>query len=219
VLIDVGAFSALRQVFLRAARTLRSASTPTLEDFMVSLVQLWLPILLSAVFVFFASSILNMVLKFWHTPDYHGFSNEDEVGAAIRKGNPAPGMYALPYCTPDAMKKPEMQEKFKTGPLGMVALRQAGSMNMGASLGQWFVFCLLVSILCALLAAHTIDAGAVQTHVFKVLLLVAFMGYTVGSLPNAIWWGHPWVVTIKHAVDGLIYALITAATFACFWPA
>ena len=52
---------------------------------MVTLAQLWLPILLSSVFVFFASSILHMVLKFWHMPDYSGFSNEDEVAEKVRE--------------------------------------------------------------------------------------------------------------------------------------
>ena len=80
---------------------------------MVTLAQLWLPILLSSVLVFFASSILHMVLKFWHMPDCSGFSNEDEVGAAMRKGNPSAGMYMIPYCKPEAMKEPQTQEKFK----------------------------------------------------------------------------------------------------------
>ena len=186
---------------------------------MISLVQLWLPIVLSAVLVFFASSVLNMILKFWHTPDYHGFSNEDEIGAAIRKGNPAPGMYALPYCTPDAMKKPETQEKFKRGPVGMVALRQAGSMNIGASLGQWFGFCLLTSVACALLGVHVLSAGAPFAHVFHVIGLAAVLGYAFGPIPNAIWWAHPWGVALKHIIDGVIYALITAAVLAWLWPA
>ncbi|MGH8398737.1 MAG: hypothetical protein ACRETA_10910, partial [Gammaproteobacteria bacterium] len=64
---------------------------------MISLAHLWLPILLSAVGVFIASSIVHIALKFWHMPDYHGFTNEDEVGTAIRKGNPVPGMYMMPY--------------------------------------------------------------------------------------------------------------------------
>ena len=63
---------------------------------MVSLLQLWLPILLGAVGAFIASSILHMVLQAWHRPDYHELSNEDEVRAAIRKGKPATGMYLLP---------------------------------------------------------------------------------------------------------------------------
>lgn len=188
---------------------------------MVSLMQLWLPILLSTVFVFFASALLNMLLRFWHAPDYRAFSNEAEVSAAIRKGNADPGMYMLPYCTPETMKKPETQEMFKTGPVGMVALRRPGSMNMGASLGQWFVFCLLVSLVCGLLVMH-IFAPAPTTpfaHIFHVVGLAALLGYAFGPIPNAIWWGHPWTVTIKHMIDGLIYALITGATFAWLWPA
>ena len=186
---------------------------------MISLVQLWLPMLLSAVFVFFASSILNMILRFWHASDYRGFSNEDEVGAAIRKGNPAPGLYMLPYCTPDAMKKPETQEKFKRGPVGMLALRQPGAMNMGANLGQWFGFCVLVSLFCALLSVHVLPVGAPFKHVFHLIGLAAGLGYAFGSIPNVIWWGHPWGGAIKHVIDGVIYALITAATFAWLWPA
>ena len=46
--------------------------------------QLWLPILLSAVFVFIASALINMLLKFWHSPDYRGFANEDEIAGEQR---------------------------------------------------------------------------------------------------------------------------------------
>lgn len=185
---------------------------------MVSFVQLWLPILLSAVFVFFASSVLHMVLKFWHMPDCRGFSNEDEIGAAIRKGNASVGMYMLPHCSPEAMKKPETQEKFKQGPVGMVFLRQNGPINMAIYLGQWFLFCVLVSVFCAYLVAQVLTPNTPSLQVFCVVGTAAFMAYAVGTLPNAIWWGHPWRSTIKHAIDGLIYALITAASFGWLWP-
>ena len=74
---------------------------------MVSLTHLWLPILLSGIFVFIASSIVHMAFQFWHNPDYRGLPNESEVGAAIRKGNAVPGMYLLPYCKMEDMEKPE----------------------------------------------------------------------------------------------------------------
>ncbi len=64
---------------------------------MVPLTQLWLPIVLSAVIVFVASSLIHMVLK-WHNSDYRALPNEEEVRAAIRKGSPAPGQYVLPHC-------------------------------------------------------------------------------------------------------------------------
>ena len=186
---------------------------------MVSLAQLWMPILLSAVLVFIASSILHMILKFWHMPDYGGFSNEDEVGAAMRKGNPSAGMYMIPYCKPEAMKEPQTQEKFKQGPIAVIFLRQPGMPNMGTFLGQWFAFCVLVSVFCAHLSGHTLAAGTPYMRVFSVVGVAAFMTYALGSVPNAIWWSHPWKSQIKHLIDGLIYALLTAGTFGWLWPA
>ncbi|MEO6690340.1 MAG: hypothetical protein ABIS07_12380 [Dokdonella sp.] len=186
---------------------------------MLSLAQLWLPIVLSAVFVFFASSLFNMLLKFWHAPDYRAFSNEDEVRAAIRKGTTGPGMYHLPFCVPEKMKDPQMQEKFRQGPNAHIFVRPNGMMNMGAYLGQWFGFCAVVSVFCALLSVHALPAGAPFAHVFHLIGLAALLGYAFGSIPNAIWWGHPWGSTIKYVIDGVIYALITAATFAWLWPA
>ena len=182
------------------------------------LAQLWLPILLSGVFVFIASSILHMVLRFWHAPDCKGFANEDEVGAAMRKGNASAGLYMMPYCTPEAMKDPATAEKFKTGPVAVIYLRKPGPMNMGAFLGQWFVFCLLVSFFCALLAVHALPAGAPHEHVFHLIGLAALLGYAFGVIPDAIWWGHPWRSAIKHIIDGVIYAVITGVTFAWLWP-
>jgi len=40
---------------------------------MVSLVDLWLPILLSAVLVFVASSVIHMALR-WHSNDFKRFA-------------------------------------------------------------------------------------------------------------------------------------------------
>lgn len=182
------------------------------------LASLWLPIVLSGVFVFIASALINMLFKFWHAPDYRGFSNEDEIRAAIRNGNPGPGQYTLPYCGPEAMKEPAMKEKFAQGPVGMVILRRSGSVNMGVSLLQWFLFCLLVSLVCAAIAVHAVAPGANHHLVFHTIALAALLGYAFGSFPDAIWWGFPWRTAIKHIVDGFIYAVITGATFMWLWP-
>ena len=186
---------------------------------MVTLMQLWLPILLSAVFVFIASSLIHMVLK-WHQSDYTGFSNEDEVRAAVRKGNPAPGMYMFPRCNDmKDMGKPEMQGKFKEGPVGFLILRANAAPNMGKLLGQWFVFCLIVALFAGYIATHALPPGAPYLHVFRIVGTAAFMGFAFGSLPMGIWWGQPWKAVTKDVLDGLIYALLTAGTFGCFWPA
>jgi hypothetical protein len=183
------------------------------------LTQLWLPILLSAVLVFIASSLIHMVLK-WHESDYTGFGNEDDVRAAMRKNNPAPGMYMFPRC--DDMKdmgKPEMQAKFTEGPVGFLILRANGAPNMGKLLGMWFVFCLIVALFSGYIAAHALLPAAPYLYVFRVVGTAAFMGFAFGSLPMGIWWGQPWKAVAKDMFDGLIYASLTAGTFGCFWPA
>ena len=48
--------------------------------------------------------------------------------------------------------------------------------------------------------------------------IVAFSGYALALMQNAIWKGETWGVTIKHMVDGLIYALLTAGSFGWLWP-
>lgn len=50
---------------------------------MVPLAALWLPILLSAVIVFVASSIMHMLLPY-HRSDYHRLPDEDKVVAGLR---------------------------------------------------------------------------------------------------------------------------------------
>lgn len=49
---------------------------------MISVAALWMPILLSAVFVFVASSILHMVLPY-HRSDFAKLPAEDEVRDAL----------------------------------------------------------------------------------------------------------------------------------------
>lgn len=180
---------------------------------------LWLPIVLSAVFVFIASSLINMLLKFWHVPDYHGFSNEDEVRAALRKGMGEPGMYNVPFCTPERMKDPAMKQKLIEGPLAMVALKPGAPMNIGKSLGQWFVFCLGVSFVCACLGSAVLARGASSHLVFHTFALAGLLGHASGAFPDAIWWGHQWRSSFKYLIDGVVYALIIGGTFALLWPA
>ena len=186
---------------------------------MVSLLQLWLPILLSAVAVFIASSVLHMVLKFWHMPDYKAFSNEDEVRTAVRKGASKPGIFMLPFCNAENANTPELKQKMAEGPVGIMFLRGNGTANMGVTLVQWFVFCVVVSLFAAYLAANTLAAGAADMHVLRVVGVAAFMAYAFGAIPYGIWWGQPWSALLKDVVDGLIYGLLTGALFAWLWPA
>ncbi|HET6725647.1 MAG TPA: hypothetical protein VFH85_06550 [Gammaproteobacteria bacterium] len=185
---------------------------------MASIAQLWLPTLLSAVGVFIASSILHMLLKFWHGSDYQELPNENEVAAAIRNGRAKAGMYMMPYCHMEDMKKLETKVKFKDGPVGVLLLRRPGPMRMGRSLIQWFVYSLIVSVFCAYIAASTLTVGAPLIQVFRVVGTIGFMAYAFASIPTGIWVGQPWKVVCKEVIDGLIYGLVTGALFGWLWP-
>ena len=184
---------------------------------MGTLSALWLPILLSAVIVFVASSIIHMVLKY-HNRDYTKLPNEDAVRAALRAGNPAPKQYIIPYCSDmKEMSSPEMQQKFIEGPVGVLNLKRPGLPKMGPSLAQWFLFCLVVSYGLAWVAAHTVPPGAEYLKVFRIVGATGFLAYAAGTVPAAIWMGKPWSVAMKEVFDGLIYGLLSAGTFGWLW--
>jgi hypothetical protein len=185
---------------------------------MVSLGSLWLPIVLSAVLVFLTSSLIHMVLKY-HASDYKPLPNEAAVRAAIRSGNPEPAQYILPYCASmKEMDAPDMKQKFIEGPVGVLNVRRPGAPGMGPSLGQWFLFSLVVSFFIAYIASHSIPAGARYLEVFRIVGAIGFLAYAAGQIPAAIWMGKPWSITTKEVLDGLLYGLVTAGTFGWLWP-
>jgi hypothetical protein len=185
---------------------------------MVSLGQLLIPILLAAIFVFILSAIIHMVLPI-HKADYRGLPNEDEVRAAIRKGNPAPGQYMTPYCSDmKAMGTPEMVKKFTEGPVGLFYLRRPGPPTMTGSLIGWFIYCLVISIFVAYLSCHALASGTPYLQVFRIAGTAAWLGYAGATAAGSIWLGKPWSITGKEIFDGLLYGLVTAGTFGWLWP-
>lgn len=185
---------------------------------MVPLSQLWLPILLSAVIVFVASSLIHMVLK-WHNSDYRAVPNEDEVRSAIRKGSPAPGQYVLPHCVDMKERNtPEVRKKYEEGPVAFLVVSPNGEPNMGKGLALWFLFAAAVAFMAAYVAGHTLGAGAHYLKVFRIVGTVSFLTYAGGSVQAGIWMGKPWGSVLKDLLDGLIYGLLSAGVFGWLWP-
>ena len=101
---------------------------------------LWLPVVVSAVIVWFLSALLHMALKY-HRADYRKLPDEDGVAAALGKNLPAPGLYTMPYCVDSAsMKDPAMVEKYTRGPVALVAVMKSGPPTMGKHLALWLAF-------------------------------------------------------------------------------
>jgi hypothetical protein len=185
---------------------------------MVTLDALWLPILVSTILVFVASSLVWMVLPH-HRPDVKGLPDEAAVMEAIRKQSPAPGLYNFPHPpTRKAMSDPAFIDKMTKGPVGMLNVWAPRPINMGKSMGQWITYVLVISIVVAYVTGRTVGAGAPFLAVFRVAGTVGSLAYASAIVPGAIWWGHPWNVTWKEVADGIVYGLLTGASFGWLFP-
>ncbi len=185
---------------------------------MVSIGALWLPIVVSAVVVFLASSVTHMVLNY-HNKDYRKLPDEDRVRALLREVGVTPGLYTIPHCKDSKeMQAPETIEKMKQGPVGFLTVMPSGPPAMGKYLVQWFVFCVLLGVFLAYVAGRTLGPGADYLAVFRLVGTVAFLAYSAGEVMDGIWMGQTWPKTIKNVFDGLVYALLTAGVFGWLWP-
>ena len=185
---------------------------------METLVGLWMPILVSSVLVFIASSLVWTVLGAhkWHI---RGLPDEAGAREALAKQGVGPGMYTIPYSSSQAaMKDPAYQEKLAKGPVAVITVREPGVPNMGKFLGSWFLYVLFVSYTVAFVCGQTLGRGTPYMVVFKVAGAVALAGHSYAQIPAAIWWGRPWKSALKEFADGILYAALTAGSFGWLWP-
>lgn len=183
----------------------------------MSLTALWLPILLSAVAVFFASSLIHMVSP-WHKGDYPKLANEDALADAVRPLDLPPGDYLVPRPSGAAdMKSPAFQEKVNRGPNLIVTVIRNGPRPMGKYLAGWFVYILVVTLFAAYIGVCIADAGDRHSAIHS-LGITAFIGYTLALWQMSIWYHRKVSTTLKSTVDGIIYAAVTFFIFAAVWP-
>lgn len=185
---------------------------------MTTLAALWLPILISAVVVFLASSVIHMMTP-WHKGEYPPVSNEDGVMNALRPFAIPPGDYMVPRCEDQKqMHTPEFQEKLKKGPILIMTVLPNGPFKMGGQLTQWFLYTIVVSIFAAYIASHALPVGASYLEVFRFAGAVAFAGYTLALWQMRIWYRRALRATLTSTIDGLLYACLTAGVFGWLWP-
>ena len=184
---------------------------------MVGITALWLPILLAAVFVFVASSIIHMFLPI-HKNDFKGLPDEDGVRDALRPFDLSPGDYFFPHHhgDPAVMKSEAYQAKATEGPTAFMTVMPKGQpFNMASQMTYWFIYCVIVSVFAAYISSRAVDLGADHSYlqVFRFAGCTAFVAYSLGGWQRSIWFKQPWSTTMKNTFDGLVYALLTAGAF------
>ncbi len=184
----------------------------------VGLVDLWLPILVSAVILFVASFLAHVVLPF-HKKDFKGVPNEDAFLEHVRTSDIKPGAYFFPYCTSckELSENPDLKKKFEAGPHGIM-YRWAGMGSMGANLVLTFLFYILVGIFVGYITSLACAAGTDYVTVFRVAGATAVSAFVLGKLPHDVWFRRPLRNVLVDVIDGVVYALLMAGTFGWLWP-
>lgn len=184
----------------------------------VTLAQLWLPILLAAVFVFVVSSVIHMATPM-HKGDHGKLPDEDAVLEALRKAGVRPGSYMFPCAgSMKEMSSPEMLEKQRRGPVGWLTAIPNGPVPIGRSLVQWFVYSLVIAFFAAYVGTQALSQAATYHQVFRLTGTVAILGFAFSNVDASIWKGVRWSVTTRFVLDGIVYGLVTAGTFGWLWP-
>lgn len=185
---------------------------------MVTIVSLWLPILLSAVAVYIASSLVHMVMP-WHKSDYRGLPDEDRALEGLRQLQLPDGNYHAPHAVSASnTKDPAFQQKLQQGPLVFLSIRRGGNMNLGPMLAQWFGYTLVIAVLAAYLCSRTLAAGADYLSVFRVAGFATFLAFAGAQPIESVWFFRNWSTSLKNIFDGLIYAVLAGGVFGWLWP-
>jgi hypothetical protein len=185
---------------------------------MVTIASLWLPILLSSVLVFIASSVIHMASP-WHKSDYPKLPNQDAVMNAIRPLALPPGDYFIPRANDmKHMSSPEFAETMKQGPVIVMTVMPNGLISMGRNLGLWFAYIVVLGVFGAYVAGAALPPATPYLKVFQIVGTTVFLGYAAALWQMSIWYARGWSLTLKSTIDGLVYALLTAGTFGWLWP-
>jgi hypothetical protein len=115
------------------------------------LLQLWLPILVTTVVLFFTSFLAWVVLPH-HKPDVRRWPSEDALLDFIRSSGGQPGEYLFPLIDEKDMKEDWAKKRYADGPWGMVNV-WAQQPNMGLNMVKTVLFFLVVSILVGYVGA------------------------------------------------------------------
>jgi len=177
----------------------------------MTIMTLWQPILVSAVLAFIAGSVIWMAMP-WHKNDWRKVADQEAARQAL--AGLVPGQYNLPHC-PDmnALKDPDMQRKFKEGPLAFITIVPSGLPAMGPKLALMFAYNLLVAVVCAYFVSRTAAPDADYLAIFRISGAVAFVAYGMAYVQESVWFGRPWLATIKTFLDALIYACLIGGAF------
>ena len=182
------------------------------------LIDLWLPIVLTAVALFVLSSLAWTVLPH-HTGDFKEIPDPDAWREALAKQGVTSGSYMYPFTEDRAqMKSDDFKQRYTDGPWCLLTAWPARP-NMPRNMLVTLLYFGVVAILIAYVTYEARPLGASFAEVFQVSFTAGALAFLGNGLLNAVWFGKPirWIIT--DTADCLAYALAAGVLFAVLWPA
>lgn len=172
---------------------------------MTPLTSLWLPILVATLGVFLWNTVAWTRLPH-HRDDFKVPPDGVDPEKLLDTNGLAAGQYVL--------ESPQRGDRPRA-----VLVVAAGPTPMGRNLLFSALLYGLVSVLVAYVTAVGMPAGAPAMKVLQLSGTAGVMAYSLGLLPNAIWFGRPVRPVVMDVLDGVVAGLLTGVIFALLWPA
>jgi len=180
------------------------------------LVDLWLPILIGTVVLFFCSFLAWAILPH-HFGDHEKVPCEDELMEFVRSKNIPVGNYMFPYAdSPKTQGSEEFTEHYTKGPRGLLDVYDMP--NMGANMAQTIAYFFVTVATIGYIPHVACPPGAEGTDFMKVFRMAGTIGiltYATSCVLHRVWFKKRiWT----EILDGVIYGLILGLIFAFLWP-
>ena len=177
---------------------------------------LWLPIIVNAVVLFFASFTAWVILPH-HFSDKKKLPNQAAVLDFVRQQKIPPGNYMFPYA--DSKKdsgSKEFQELYAANPNG--CLDVYGPVSMPMNMVKTVIFFLITSAVIGYIVHFTCppsDATVNFMKVFRVAGTIGILTHASSGVLNNIWFKRR---SITDIMDGSVFGIILGLVFAALWP-
>ena len=180
------------------------------------LIDLWLPILIGTVVLFFCSFLAWAILPH-HFGDHGKVPCEDELMDFIRSKNIPSGNYIFPHAADGKIQNSkEHTDIYTRGPRGLLDVYDMP--NMGVNMGQTILYFLVTVATIGYITHVACPPGAADTDFMKVFRMAGTIGiltYATSCVLHRVWFKKRiWT----EILDGVVYGLIVGLVFAFLWP-
>lgn len=180
------------------------------------LVDLWIPILVATVVLWFMSFFAWALLPH-HFGDKSKFPDEDALMEFLKNSGAPSGNYLFPYAS-NAQEQgaKEYIKRYTDGPRGALDLYEMP--NMGSNMAQTILYFLVTVLTIGYVTHVACPPGAESTDFMKVFRIAGTIGvlcYASSGFLFRIWFkSRHWT----HVLDGIAYGVVLGLIYGLLWP-